>query len=82
MNRYVATFHTHFAALVTHRTMIGAGVTSTLAPVPRALSSSCGTCVSYEAEEPCLQLLDADMEAVYSVLGEDDYSLIKRGENE
>ncbi len=38
MNRYVATFHTHFAAVCTHRAMTGAGVLSTRrAGSPRAL---------------------------------------------
>ena len=36
-----------------------------MASVPRKLSSSCGTCVYYEAEEPLLSLMDRDMEAVY-----------------
>jgi len=64
MNRYVATFHTHFAALSTHRAMTGAGVLSTLAPVPRALSSSCGTCVKYASDDPRLPLLHRDLEQV------------------
>lgn len=64
MNRYVATFHTHFAALSTHRAMTGAGVLSTLAPVPRALSSSCGTCVKYSSDDPRLMLLHRDFEQV------------------
>jgi hypothetical protein len=64
MNRYVATFHTHFAALSTYRAMTGAGVSSTLAPVPRALSSSCGTCVKYASDDPCLTLMHRDCEQV------------------
>ncbi len=64
MNRYVATFHTHFAALCTHRAMTGAGVPSALAPVPRALSSSCGTCVKYSSDDPLLTLLHRDFEQV------------------
>lgn len=36
-------------------------------PVPRALSSSCGTCVRFSAENDCRDLLDADAEALYAV---------------
>lgn len=36
-------------------------------PVPRALSSSCGTCVRFSSEADCRDLLDADAEALYAV---------------
>lgn len=65
MERFVATFHTHLSALLSSRSLAGAGVKARLAPVPRSLSSSCGTCVLYEAEESCLSLLDEDVERVY-----------------
>ncbi len=65
MNRYVATFHTHLSALLTCRTLTGLGLDARMAPVPRQLSSSCGTCVYYSAEDPCLSDMDEDTEAVY-----------------
>ncbi len=65
MERYVATFHTHLAALRSCRALQKAGTEAKMAPVPRVLSSSCGTCVFYEGEEPMLPLMDRDMEAVY-----------------
>lgn len=66
MEQYVATFHTHLAALRSCRALQRAGSTGArMAPVPRALSSSCGTCVFYQGEEPMLPLLDQDLEAVY-----------------
>lgn len=65
MTDYLATFHTHLAALKTHRSMIAAGITARMAPVPRKISSSCGTCVFYSADEPCYEKLDTDTEAVY-----------------
>lgn len=66
MERYVATFHTHLAALRSCRALQKAGDTEArMAPVPRALSSSCGTCVFYQGEGPLLSLLDRDLEAVY-----------------
>lgn len=65
MTEFVATFHTHLAALKTHRTMTAKGVSARMAPVPRKISSSCGTCVFYQAADPCYALLDTDVEAVY-----------------
>ena len=62
---FVATFYTHLSALRTARALEGAGVQAELAPVPRALSSSCGTCVLYQGEGPLLERMDADTEAVY-----------------
>lgn len=70
MNGYIATFHTHLAALKTHRAMEGKGLSARMAPVPRKLSSSCGTCVFYSAEDPCYGLLDEDTEAVYTEEGQ------------
>lgn len=62
---YVATFYTHLAALRSQRSLDKRGVPARLAPVPRALSSSCGTCVFYEGEAPCLDAMDGDVEGVY-----------------
>ena len=62
---FVATFYTHLAALRSQRSLSGQGVTARLAPMPRALSSSCGTCVFYEGEGPLLEALDQDVEGVY-----------------
>lgn len=65
MKRYIATFHTHLAALRSSRSLTSAGIPAQMTPVPRRLSSSCGTCVRYEAGTPELELLDTDAEAVY-----------------
>jgi hypothetical protein len=49
-------------------------------PVPRKLSSSCGTCVRYLSEEPLLDAMDADVEAVYEVIGKEAYSKLMEKE--
>ena len=67
MKHYVATFHTHLAALLTHRKLGQTGIASRMAPVPRRISSSCGTCVFYDAQTPCLEQMDKDIEAVYEL---------------
>ncbi len=40
-------------------------------PVPRSLSASCGSCVSFETEEDFTRLLVEDTEAVYEHEGKD-----------
>ena len=76
MTEYIATFHTHFAALCTHRALTEIGVAAALMPVPRKLSASCGTCVRYEAAEPNLSKLDGDVELVVRVAGPDVYETL------
>lgn len=76
MKEYIATFHTHLAALMTCRNLNGRGARAGMMPVPRKLSSSCGTCVRYQAEEALLEAMDADVEGVYEVIGKDDYVLL------
>ena len=80
MHEYIATFHTHLAALMTSRSLTGLGLKARMMPVPRKLSSSCGTCVQYLAEEPCLSAMDEDVEAVYEKTGKDTYTLLMHAE--
>lgn len=67
---YIATFHTHLSAMLSCRAMTAAGICARMAPVPRAVSSSCGTCVLYSHGDPALSCLDEDAEAVYEQLEE------------
>ena len=72
MREFVATFHTHLAALRSCNALKKAGIPDArLAPVPRKLSSSCGTCAFYQGEEPMLSCMDSDVEAVYEKSGEE-----------
>ena len=79
MSRYIATFHTHLSALLTCRALTSLGVAARMMPVPRKLSASCGTCVSYEAPEPLLEKMDTDVERVFAVDG-DSYALLLENE--
>ena len=76
MNLYIATFHTHLSALMTSRTLTGQGISARMMPVPRKLSSSCGTCIRYEAEEPNLTAMDVDVERVYQVGPDEQYTML------
>ena len=70
MKQFVATFHTHLSAMLTCRALTGVGWEARMAPVPRSVSSSCGTCVFFTAEDPCRELMDEDAERVYEQQGE------------
>ena len=76
---YVATFYTHAAALMTNRTLNRKGIPSRLGPVPRVLSSSCGTCVMYSSNDPHLNDMDRDVEGVYAVT-ETGYTQLMKNE--
>lgn len=65
----VVTFFTHHAAQMTHKMLVSSGVDSKMSPVPRALSSSCGSCVFAQCDSINEELLDEDFEAVYSFDG-------------
>lgn len=75
MISYVATFHTHLGALLTYRSLQKAELDAQMSPVPRKLSSSCGTCVFYEARAPQLELMAEEVEGVYEIQGK-EYKLL------
>ena len=49
---YIATFYSHFGAIRFKKLCAGQGWSARVMPVPRDLSSSCGTCVRYEGDLP------------------------------
>lgn len=53
MMKYIATFYSHFGAVRFKKMCDQEQMPAKLRPVPRDLSSSCGTCVIYEGEDPC-----------------------------
>ena len=50
MGDYIATFFSHFGAMSFKKKCEKEGYPATIMPVPRNLSSSCGTCVRFETE--------------------------------
>lgn len=77
---HIATFHTHYGALCFQRRLTKAGERAALAPVPRKLSVSCGTCVRFSAPFRT-EWADEDLEAVYAQEGT-GYRLLFRAEEE
>jgi hypothetical protein len=80
MKEYIATFHTHLSALMTSRALTALGIRAQMMPVPRKLSSSCGTCVRYLAEDANLNAMDEDVEAVYEKISKDEYTMLMNAE--
>lgn len=51
LREYIATFHSHFGAARFHKEKVKEGKNAYLQPVPRDLSSSCGTAVHFYVED-------------------------------
>ncbi len=49
---FIATFYSHFGAICFQKLCETHRIPARLMPVPRALSSSCGTCVRFEGSLP------------------------------
>lgn len=79
---YLATFHTHFDAMKYLRFLKGRGIKGALKPVPRRISSSCGTCAvfdyghSLEASE-LEEFTKEDVEGLYRIDGENHACLFQ-----
>lgn len=66
MKQFVATFHTNLAAIRTHKALLAAGISARLAPVPRALSASCGSAVFFISEQSMIECMARDTDALYA----------------
>ncbi len=67
----VITFFTHHSAMMTHKALKKENIESRMAPVPRELSSSCGSCVVAQIDDIDIKLCDEDYEAVYKFDGKE-----------
>ena len=78
---YIVTFYAHFGAIRYKKKCEETGIPSKVMPVPRELSSSCGTCVIYEApEEKPSDAIPEEIEQIVRVNG-DGYVCLYRAEN-
>lgn len=68
MEEYIATFYSHFGAIRFKKACESAGLTAVVMPVPRNLSSSCGTCVKFSARgETSIPEKNEEMEQIVLV---------------
>ena len=51
VSTYIATFYSHFGAIRYKKLCESQGLQAVIMPVPRSLSSSCGSCVKLTAVE-------------------------------
>lgn len=77
----IATFYAHFGAVRYVKACKSLGVPAKLMPVPRDLSSSCGTCVRYESDKEAV-IADAydEIEQIVEVR-EDGYREVFRAKD-
>lgn len=82
MKEYIATFYSHFGAIRFKKSCEKNELTAKIMPVPRNLSSSCGTCVKFQAEdETMIPEKNEEMEQIVQVTG-DMYRVIYQTEND
>lgn len=65
MTHYIATFYSQYDAVQFLKQTRGRNISCRLAPVPRSLSSSCGTCAHYSHDGWDIGFVSKDLETVY-----------------
>lgn len=81
MNTYIATFFMHFGSIRFERLCKSKGYEARTMPVPRSLSSSCGTCVKYTAPEPLYDPAHDEMEQTVRCEADGSYTLLWKAAN-
>jgi hypothetical protein len=67
---YLLTFHTQLDAVIARKTLTIKKIKVKLSPVPRSLSSSCGTCAKvFNVTKD--DLLNVDMEELFEIDGDE-----------
>lgn len=76
--KYIVTFYSHFGAIRFKKQCQTLGYEVNLMPVPRDLSSSCGTCVFYEGDAfEVKDLINEELEQIVCRL-QDGYQVLYR----
>ncbi len=77
MGDYIATFFSHFGAMSFKKKCEKEGYPATIMPVPRNLSSSCGTCVKFTGETQTAQNWNSDeVEQLVKILETGSFQVI------
>lgn len=73
---YIATFYSHFGAMRFKKDLEAIGLSAVLMPVPRYLSSSCGTCASFSADAlPSVSHTD-EIEQIVAMHEDDSFDIV------
>lgn len=76
--KYIATFYSHFGAVRFKKICEQYKYSAKLMPVPRDLSSSCGTCVSFESDSLKMDdVLSEELEQI-ACISSDGYEVLFR----
>lgn len=82
MNEYIATFFSHFGAARFKKNCTRQGYPAQVMPVPRSLSSSCGTCVKYRTpDDPVPGEHLQEIEQIVRITGDDQYETVYKAED-
>lgn len=79
MREYIATFYSHYGAVCFRKNCQKLGLEAAVMPVPRNLSSSCGTCVKFKTMEQHFPELNEELEQIAEIL-EVGYRIVYRAE--
>lgn len=72
---YLITFFTHSGAIAFSRRVKALGLAPKMMPVPRRVSSSCGTGVKVRCELGLTPLVDPDVDRIFTCAA-DDYTMV------
>lgn len=77
MNEYIATFFSHFGATRFKKNCIRQGHPAQVMPVPRSLSSSCGTCVKFSTtDNPVPDVHLQEIEQIVRIIDDNRYEAV------
>jgi|LSQX01.3.fsa_nt_gb hypothetical protein len=68
MTQFIATFHSQYGAVQFLKNARKNHIECRLAPVPRVLSSSCGTCAHYKNNDWNTGFVMKDLDTIYKTL--------------
>lgn len=77
---YIATFYSHFGAIRFKKICDAQNISAKIMPVPRNLSSSCGTCVKYGDLIPQTEIHADEIEQIVEIT-DTGYRIIYKAEN-
>lgn len=78
---YTIVFFTHSGALKFERRLNKMGITCSLQPVPRKISSSCGICAKLNYEGCIDNLIESEIQSVYRNIAKNQYELVFTNHN-
>lgn len=80
MKKYIATFYSHFGAIRYIRELRQIGINGKAMPVPRQLSSSCGTCVMFSSDKGYAEDKYGEIEQIV-LIDDNGYNTIYHSDN-